>query len=85
MLITCHMSLDGEQFLTRKQAAEQMGVHPDTITTWVRNGYLAALDGCPPRRQLYARSDVEHAERLAYQAALRTSGSGKRVERNLAA
>ncbi|WP_405149460.1 helix-turn-helix domain-containing protein [Sphaerisporangium sp. NBC_01403] len=85
MLVSAHLSPDGEQFLTRKQAAEQMGVHPDTITTWVRNGYLTALDGCPPRRQMYARSDVEHAEKLAYEAALRTSGSGKRVERNLAA
>lgn len=83
MRVTVHRGPDGEEYVTRGHAAELMGVDPDTITTWVRKGYLQPVPGCPPRLQLYARSAVEEAERLAYEAALRTSGSGKRVERHM--
>ncbi|WP_141575913.1 helix-turn-helix domain-containing protein [Actinomadura sp. WMMA1423] len=72
---------DGEEYWTTKQAATAMEVSPSTISTWRTNGYLTPADGSPPRRPIYRRSDVVKAERLAYEAALRTSGSMKRTSR----
>jgi hypothetical protein len=72
---------DGEEYWTTKQAAAAMDVSPSTISTWRTNGYLQPADASPSRRPLYRRSDVVKAERLAYEAALRTSGSMKRTSR----
>ncbi|MFI0406618.1 MerR family transcriptional regulator [Actinomadura sp. 3N508] len=72
---------DGEEYWTTKQAAEAMEVSPSTISTWRTNGYLKPADGSPPRRPLYRRADVVKAEKAAYDAAVRTSGSAKRTSR----
>ncbi|MFF5261343.1 hypothetical protein ACFY4C_20565 [Actinomadura viridis] len=72
---------DGEEYWTTKEAAEAMDVAPSTISTWRRNGYLTPLEGSPPRKPIYRRADVAHAEKMAYDAAIRTSGSAKRTSR----
>jgi hypothetical protein len=85
MLLDTHTGPDGTPYVTRKHAAELMGVAPVTITTWCRRGYLKPIEGCPPRRLLFSLDDVAEAERLAREAALRTSGSEERVVRRFAA
>lgn len=42
---------------------------------------MEPVEGSPPRRPIYRRADVVQAEKAAYQAALRTSGSAKRTSR----
>lgn len=76
-----HYDPDGEPCVTRQQAAVLKGVKPATVDRWVRIGYLAPIPGCPPRRRLFKVADVDEADRLAYEAAVRTSGSDKRVHR----
>lgn len=76
-----HLGPDGEQYLTRKQAAKLMGITPKTIGTWEARGHLARLSGCPPRKPIYRLSDVIDAEYEARAAAVRTSGSDTRVVR----
>lgn len=72
---------DGEEYWTTKQAAEALDVAPSTISTWRRNGYLTPVDGSPPRKPLYRKLDVTKAEKIAYENAIRTSGSAKRSSR----
>lgn len=72
---------DGEEYLTSKQAAEAMDVQPATIASWRRKGYLTAVAGSPKNRPVYRRIDVARAEKMAYDAAVRTSGSAKRSSR----
>lgn len=72
---------DGEEYWTTKEAAAAMEVAPSTISTWRARGYLTPVEGSPPRRPLYLRADVVRAEKTAYKAALRTSGSAKRTSR----
>lgn len=72
---------DGEEYWTTKQAAEALDVAPSTISTWRRNGYLAPVPKSPPRKPLYRKRDVIHAEKIAYDNAIRTSGSAKRTSR----
>ena len=81
MRLQAHVGPDGERYVTRAHAAELKGVTVGAIDGWVRKGYLAPLKGCPPRHLLFKLADVDAAELLAYEAAVRTSGSGKRVER----
>ena len=76
-----HYDPDGQPCVTRQQAAIVKGVSVATVDRWVRIGYLAPIEGCPPRRRLYTLADVDAAELLAYEAAVRTSGCDKRVER----
>ena len=84
-LMRLHLDPDGQPCVTRQQAAILKGVSVATIDRWVRVGYLSPIDGCPPRQRLFRLADVDEAERLAYLAAVNTSGSDKRVQRNLAA
>lgn len=81
MRLEVHRDPDGEAYVTRQQAAELKGVKPRTVDRWVRIGYLKPVEGCPPRRRLFRLADVDEAELKAYQAAVRTSGSDKRVTR----
>lgn len=83
MLPDFHVGPDGEKYVTRAQAAKIKGVALGTIDGWIRKGYLASIPGCPPRHQMFKLADVDRAETTAYLAALRTSGSGRRVERRL--
>lgn len=72
---------DGVEYWTTKQAADAMDVAPSTISTWRRNGYLTPVEGSPPRKPLYRMLDVTRAEKIAYENAIRTSGSAKRTSR----
>ncbi|OLT13030.1 hypothetical protein BJF79_03785 [Actinomadura sp. CNU-125] len=72
---------DGKEYWTTKQAAEALDVAPSTISTWRRNGYLTPVPKSPPRKPLYRQCDVIHAEKIAYDNAIRTSGSAKRTSR----
>lgn len=72
---------DGEEYWTTKEAAAAMDVAPATVASWRRRGYLQAVPGSPARRPLYRRQDVQAAEKQAYEAAMRTSGSPKRTSR----
>lgn len=81
MRLEVHLDPDGGRCVTRQQAAAIKGVSVATVDRWVRIGYLAPIEGCPPRRRLFNLADVDAAELLAYQAAVRTSGSDRRVER----
>ncbi|WP_372492427.1 helix-turn-helix domain-containing protein [Actinomadura litoris] len=73
---------DAEEYWTTAQAADALGVAPSTISTWRARGYMEPVKGSPPRRPIYRRVDVVRAEKRAYQAALRTSGSTKRTSRS---
>jgi len=73
---------DGSIWLTTKQAAEEIRVAPCTITSWRVKGYLAAHPASPPRHPLYSLDDLIRAEQTARAAALRTSGTLKRVRRD---
>lgn len=83
--ISPHIGPDGEEYVTRQQAAKLMGVAPNTISTWVARGHLVRVEGCPPRRPLYRMADVVEAEFKAREAAVRTSGAETRVRRNFRA
>lgn len=72
---------DGEEYWTTKEAAEALGVAPSTVSTWRRLGYLTPIEGSPPRKPIYRKLDVTGAERIAYDNAIRTSGSAKRTSR----
>jgi hypothetical protein len=73
---------DGQIWLTTKQASEEIRVAPCTITAWRHKGYLAPHPASPPRHPLYALDDLIRAELAARTAALRTSGTLKRVRRD---
>lgn len=72
---------DGRVYLSTKGAAELFGVRACTISSWKTKGYLRPLDGSPPRKPLYSYDDLVQAEYTAWQAALRTSGTDKRILR----
>lgn len=72
---------DGEEYWTTKQAAEAMDVTLATIGGWRRKGYLTPHPDSPKRHPVYAQLDVSRAEKMAYDAAIRTSGSAKRSSR----
>ena len=74
-------SPDGETYLTVTQAAMIAGVKPPAVRRWVKVGYLtpAAKDG--RGRALYTFAAVTKAEKAARDAAIRTSGTAKRVQR----
>lgn len=71
---------DGRIYLTSAQAAEITGVKPAAVRRWEHIGYLESAPGTS-RRKLYEYTAVLRAERLAREAAIRTSGSDTRVQR----
>jgi hypothetical protein len=77
-------SQDGTIWLTTAQAAAEMRVAPCTITSWRTKGYLAPHPASPLRHPLYSLDDLIGAEHAARAAALRTSGTLKRVRRDRA-
>ncbi len=72
---------DGEEYLTTKQAAAAMDVAPSTVSGWRRKGYLEPHPLSGEGRPIYRKLDVARAEKAAYDAAMRTSGSAKRTSR----
>lgn len=76
---------DDRIYVSTKQAAAAMRVAPCTITWWRSRGYLTPLDGCPPRKPLYAWEDVIAAEHRAWEAAIKASGTDVQIKRRHAA
>jgi Helix-turn-helix domain len=71
---------DGHIYLTTQRAAELFGVNHSTVSNWRRSGKLTpfcTVAGKP----VYRMVDVARAEQAAREAALRTSGTDKRVRR----
>jgi hypothetical protein len=75
MLLQPHFGPDGDEYVTRSQAAKLMGVAPNTINTWEKRDYLKRVPGLPPRKALYLLSDVIEAEKAARDAALAHCGT----------
>jgi DNA-binding transcriptional MerR regulator len=75
-------SSDGEIYLTAAEAAAVAGVKPPAVRRWVRIGYLTPAAKDPRGRALYTFAAVTRAEKLARDAAIRTSGTTKRVRRH---
>jgi DNA-binding transcriptional MerR regulator len=55
--------------LTNRSAAQEMGVSPSTIRSWVRYGWLPVTARGPRRKAYYRRDDVLKAERRARRGA----------------
>lgn len=75
-------SPDGETYLTTAQAAAIAGVKPPAIRRWVRIGYLTPAAKDHHGRAVYTFAAVTRAEKQARDAAIRTSGTTKRVQRH---
>jgi hypothetical protein len=75
------IEIDGREYLNTSEAAKRMDVHPSTISTWRKRGYLTPHPASPQGHPFYDWHDVALAEKAAYDAAIRTSGSAKRSSR----
>lgn len=75
------IEIDGVEYLTTTEAAAAMDVSPAAVKTWRRRGYLVPHPDSPEGHPFYAYVDVARAEKKAYDAAVRTSGSAKRSSR----
>lgn len=74
--------VDGETYVTTKEAAALMRVAVSTVSRWKAKGYLKPVPGSPPRKPIYAYTDVTDAEYRARQEALKASGSDRQVQRD---
>lgn len=52
-----HTSYDVAELLTTEQAAELLGVHPDTLRIWVRRGLIENVGS--GRTRVYLRSEIQ--------------------------
>ena len=57
--------LQGEEFLTVKEAARLLGVKPETLYAYVSRGVLRSYRQGIKRQRLYRRAEVEALLRLA--------------------
>ena len=57
--------IDGEEFLTVKEAARLMGVKPATLYAYVSRGILRSYRQGMKRQRLYRRAEVEGLLRVA--------------------
>jgi excisionase family DNA binding protein len=64
--------IDGEEFLTVKEAARLLGVKPATLYAYVSRGVLASYRQGIRRQRLYRCTEVEGLVRLAPSAARST-------------
>ena len=76
-------AFDGETYLTAAEGGEAFGIGAAAVRRWKRLGYLQAA--VPGRPELYAFTALAEAEKKARDAAIATSGTDKRVQRNIAA
>jgi len=62
------MSHQGDARMTGKEAAEEVGVSPDTIDTWVRRGQLRPIPGSGRPRKFWLSQvyTAEAARRIHY-------------------
>jgi excisionase family DNA binding protein len=54
---------EAEEYLTPGLAARRLGVRTETLTVWVREGRLAAVQPVPGGRRLYLSASVEALRR----------------------
>lgn len=80
-LILPAIAPDGKTYLSTAQAAQAAGVQPPAVRRWVRVGYLEPVATDARGRALYEFDAVMGAEKLARDAAVRTSGTAKRATR----
>lgn len=73
---------DGRVYLTVRQAAEAAGVKPPAVRRWERLGYLTRVATDSRGHAIHELSAVLGAEKLARDAAVRTSGCDKRARRS---
>jgi citrate synthase len=59
------VSLNGEEYLTVKEAARLLGVKPATLYAYVSRGVLRSYRQGIKRQRLYRRAEVEGLVRLA--------------------
>lgn len=69
--------LEGEEFLTVKEAARLLGVKPATLYAYVSRGVLRSYRQGIKRQRLYRRAEVEALLRLAPSSG-RTAGKARR-------
>jgi predicted site-specific integrase-resolvase len=74
---------DDRIYLTSAQAGEVAGVSAAAVRRWEQLGYLASITE-PPERKLYEYDAVKKAEKMARDAAIRTSGTDTRARRRAA-
>jgi predicted site-specific integrase-resolvase len=51
--------------LRRREAAERLGVHPNTLASWVQRGWLAGVT-MPSGEVRYREEDIEALRRRIY-------------------
>jgi citrate synthase len=56
--------MEGEEFLTAREACEILGVKPSTLYAYVSRGLLRSYRPGIKRMRLYRREEVEHLTRL---------------------
>jgi citrate synthase len=74
--------LQGEEFLTVKEAARLLGVKPETLYAYVSRGVLQSYRQGIKRQRLYRRAEIEALLRVAPStpaAALRARGGKLRT------
>ena len=59
------ISVNGEEYLTVKEATRLLGVKPATLYAYVSRGVLRSYRQGIKRQRLYRRADVEELLRLA--------------------
>ena len=59
------LQVDGEEYLTVKEAARLLGVKPATLYAYVSRGVLRSYRQGIKRQRLYRRAEVEDLLRLA--------------------
>jgi excisionase family DNA binding protein len=69
--------LDGDEFLTVKEAARLLNVKPATLYAYVSRGVLRSYRQGIKRQRLYRRTEVEALLRLAPSAG-RSAGQARR-------
>ena len=66
------VAIEGQEFLTAKEAARLLGVKPATLYAYVSRGVVSSYRQGIKRQRLYRRADVESLLRLAPSAARST-------------
>ena len=73
--------VDGEEFLTVKEASRLLGVKPATLYAYVSRGVLASYRQGIKRQRLYRRAEIERLLHLAPSAtAARQRGRVRRPD-----
>ena len=71
-----YFEFDDAQYLTRKQVARILGIHPSTVTRWVESNDLPLPIRLGPNRTVWSRRELE-AWRKAKEQAPRSRTTGE--------